>query len=318
MRLMYKANTTDGIFPTMWTIENGHPANSQFSVGAFADSAHEYLLKQWLLSGQSETKSRDLYVKSANAIIDNLLYVTPKRNLLFVTDTNGGEPSYTFEHLSCFLPGLLALGVLTIPDLSLREKELHSWAAQGLAYTCWMSYADQATGLGPDEMKMDRWADNAEGRWMTHVEQWEKEGRLDGVPPGLREVPPAKKEDWEYVHQKSTYLLRPETVESFYILWKTTGDERWREYGWSVFEAIEKHSRTQYGYASIWQVNTLPVQLKNEMPSYFLAETLKYLYLLFIDEDMLPLRDWVFNTEAHPFPIFKWKPWERVHHHITR
>lgn len=179
-----------------------------------------------------------------------------------------------------------------------------------------MSYADQATGLGPDEMKMDRWADGAQGRWIKHVERWEKEGRPGGVPPGLKEVTPAKKEDREYVHQKTTYLLRPETVESFYILWKTTRHERWREYGWSVFEAIEKHSRTQYGYASISQVDTLPAPLKNEMPSYFLAETLKYLYLLFIDDDVLPLQDWVFNTEAHPFPVFDWIPWERAHYKI--
>ena len=35
------------------------------------------------------------------------------------------------------------------------------------------------------------------------------------------------------------------------------------------------------------------------------GETLKYLYLLFADDDFLPLKDWVFNTEAHPFPVFK-------------
>lgn len=151
-------------------------------------------------------------LKSANAIINNLLYITPKRHLLFVTDTNDGKPSYTFEHLSCFLPGLLALGVHTIPDLSPRDKELHTWAAEGLAFTCWMSYADQATGLGPDEMKMkmDDWGEDKQGKWMTHIERWEKEGRPGGVPPGLHEVLPAKKEDWEYEHQKTTYLLRPE------------------------------------------------------------------------------------------------------------
>jgi len=191
------------------------------------------------------------------------------------------------------------------------------WVAEGIAYTCWMSYADQATGLGPDEMKMDRWADDKQGRWMTHVERWEKEGRPGGVPPGLREVPPEKSEKWDYHHQKTTYLLRPETVESFYLLWRTTGNVRWREYGWLIFEAIEKHSRTQYGYASISSVNILPAELKNEMPSYFLAETLKYLYLLFTDEDILPLDKWVFNTEAHPLPVFHWKPWEREHYNIT-
>ena len=41
------------------------------------------------------------------------------------------------------------------------------------------------------------------------------------------------------------------------------------------------------------------------MESFFLAETLKYLYLLFADDQtILPLDKWVFNTEAHPLPIY--------------
>jgi mannosidase alpha-like ER degradation enhancer 2 len=36
------------------------------------------------------------------------------------------------------------------------------------------------------------------------------------------------------------------------------------------------------------------------MPSYFLAETLKYLYLLFAPDSTLDLDHVVFNTEAHP------------------
>lgn len=46
-------------------------------------------------------------------------------------------------------------------------------------------------------------------------------------------------------------------------------------------------------------------------PSYFLAETLKYLYLLFSDKDLFPLDKWVFNTEAHPLPVFQWSTEER-------
>jgi len=37
--------------------------------------------------------------------------------------------------------------------------------------------------------------------------------------------------------------------------------------------------------------------------SFFLAETLKYLYMLFSDDAVLPLDKWVINTEAHPLPI---------------
>jgi mannosyl-oligosaccharide alpha-1,2-mannosidase len=48
------------------------------------------------------------------------------------------------------------------------------------------------------------------------------------------------------------------------------------------------------------------------MPSFLLAETFKYLYILFASDDLLPLDDWVFNTEAHPLPIMKRDPSELV------
>lgn len=37
--------------------------------------------------------------------------------------------------------------------------------------------------------------------------------------------------------------------------------------------------------------------------SFFLAETLKYLYLTFSEDTVIPLDKWVFNTEAHPLPV---------------
>ena len=45
--------------------------------------------------------------------------------------------------------------------------------------------------------------------------------------------------------------------------------------------------------------------------SWFLAETLKYLYVLFDDSDSFKLDEWVFNTEAHPLPVFSWTAEER-------
>jgi hypothetical protein len=47
--------------------------------------------------------------------------------------------------------------------------------------------------------------------------------------------------------------------------------------------------------------------------SYALAETWKYLYLLCLGEehDPLPMDRWVFNTEAHPLPVFEWTEEER-------
>jgi mannosidase alpha-like ER degradation enhancer 1/mannosidase alpha-like ER degradation enhancer 2 len=37
------------------------------------------------------------------------------------------------------------------------------------------------------------------------------------------------------------------------------------------------------------------------MPTFFFAETLKYLYLTFAPEGQTFLDEYVFSTEAHPF-----------------
>jgi mannosyl-oligosaccharide alpha-1,2-mannosidase len=51
-------------------------------------------------------------------------------------------------------------------------------------------------------------------------------------------------------------------------------------------------------------LNTVPASASDMMESFFLAETLKYLYLLFEDEPtVIPLNKYVFNTEGHPLPI---------------
>lgn len=108
---------------------------------------------------------------------------------------------------------MLALGVKTL-DLSPREKELHLWAAQGLGHTCYLTYADQLSGLGPDIMTMVHY--NAkEGRWMEHVEKWEEQGRPGGIPPGLAEAPLEQSDSRkDYKASRNTYLLRPEVIHS--------------------------------------------------------------------------------------------------------
>lgn len=76
---------------------------------------------------------------------------------------------------NCYLLGVLALGASTLPDseLSPKQKEVHRWAAHGLADACYISFADQESGLGPEEMRM-----STNGKhWMEVVEEWELGGR---------------------------------------------------------------------------------------------------------------------------------------------
>ncbi|XP_077216664.1 mannosyl-oligosaccharide 1,2-alpha-mannosidase MNS1-like [Tasmannia lanceolata] len=96
-------------------------------------------------------------------------------------------------------------------------------------------------------------------------------------------------------------ILRPETVESLVYLWRFTGNKTYQEWGWNIFQAFEKNSRIDSGYVGLRDVNT--GDKDDMMQSFFLAETLKYLYLLFSPPSFISFDEWVFNTEAHPLRI---------------
>jgi mannosyl-oligosaccharide alpha-1,2-mannosidase len=100
------------------------------------------------------------------------------------------------------------------------------------------------------------------------------------------------------------YRLRPETVESLFVLYRITGLQKYRDYAWTIFERIQKHCKVEGGYATIWNVDEVPPKHEDLMDSYFLAETLKYLYLIFCSSEVVPIDEWVFNTEAHPLPVW--------------
>jgi mannosidase alpha-like ER degradation enhancer 2 len=94
------------------------------------------------------------------------------------------------------------------------------------------------------------------------------------------------------------YQLRPEIVESAYVLYRKTKDPRYLEMGRTFFESLVRYCRTDDGYTVL--KNVVTKEKGDLMPSYFLAETLKYLYLLFAPEKTLDFDSVVFNTEAHP------------------
>lgn len=52
-------------------------------------------------------------------------------------------------------------------------------------------------------------------------------------------------------------ILRPETVESLFIAYQQSGDPIYREWGWEIFQAFEKHCKVESGgYASIDDVDS--------------------------------------------------------------
>ena len=94
------------------------------------------------------------------------------------------------------------------------------------------------------------------------------------------------------------YFLRPEIIESAYYLYHFTHDVRYLKMGERFFNSLVLYCRTDEGYACLKDVRTK--EKEDSMESFFFAETLKYLYLLYAPRKTFDLKHSVFNTEAHP------------------
>ncbi|KAF2086264.1 glycoside hydrolase family 47 protein [Saccharata proteae CBS 121410] len=124
---------------------------------------------------------------------------------------------------------------------------------------------------------------------LSHTEYVAKRIKDERIPKGFNSI------------TTRNYLLRPEAIESVWYMYRITGSPHWRQVGWTMFQSIQTHCRARHGYSAIDDVTKPAPAFRDEMESFWLAETLKYFYLLFEDEEVLSLDEWVLNTEAHAF-----------------
>ena len=236
----------------------------KYTLGAAGDSFYEYLLKSWLQSGKTDETSLSLYLQSVNGVFKKLVRTSEQSNLTYLVEIEYEREQNVMGHLTCFAGGMFALG-----GKSLNHKRQFELGA-ALTSTCHQSYVRSPTKLGPE----------------IFVFSNELEAEID------------RNNGAKY------YILRPEVIESYFILWRLTHDPRYRRWGWEAVEAIEKNCRISTGgYSGLRNVASTKPTHDDVQQSFFLAETLKYLYLLFSDDTLINLDQWVFNTEAHPLPI---------------
>ncbi|XP_023034919.1 mannosyl-oligosaccharide alpha-1,2-mannosidase IA isoform X1 [Drosophila willistoni] len=253
-----------GLYPNFLNPKTGKWGQLHMSLGALGDSYYEYLLKAWLQSGQTDEEAREMYDEAMLAIMDKMVRTSPN-GLTYVSDLKFDRLEHKMDHLACFSGGLFALGAATRQN---EHTDKYMEVGKGITNTCHESYIRAPTQLGPEAF---RFSDAAEARALRSQEKY--------------------------------YILRPETFESYFVLWRLTHDQKYRDWGWEAVLALEKHCRTPHGYCGLRNVYLQEPQKDDVQQSFFLAETLKYLYLLFSDDSVLPLDEWVFNTEAHPLPI---------------
>ncbi|KAF4687555.1 Endoplasmic reticulum mannosyl-oligosaccharide 1,2-alpha-mannosidase [Perkinsus olseni] len=249
------------------------PGN-KLGLGARGDSYYEYLLKEWILGGKSDSSLLRSWQNSMYKIYHNV-------NSHAEVDGVGQDRIADFElyrsvpkmdHLTCFLPGTLALDYIVRKDYN----------------------------------ESDSYTPSRRERWRTSTAFEDLLVSTGGTLSIAQEL------DWAK-NLTSACIGIPEAIEALWYMWRATGDWYYREAGWRMARALERHARTPYGYSSLGNVRKSG-SCTGWQPTYFFSETLKYLYLLFSPDSigespgvqdgiLLHHSVYVLNTEGHPYAI---------------
>ena len=290
-----KRTQNETAVPGMWPRQINFRAEAvpdlQFTLGALADSLYEYLPKMSALLGGREPMYESLYRGAMDAAERHLVFraMTPDgAQVLFAGEgfaKRDGNVTLRAEsqHLSCFAGGMFALGG------RLYSIDRHVDVGEKLARGCSWGYSQFPTGILPEIFGLVACENDLDCAW--DEERWSNQAKDAGQPMPMG-----------FTHARDArYILRPEAIESVFLLYRITGDTSLQDVAWDMFEAIRKATETEYAFSAISNVNTKEdVTQLDSMESFFLAETLKYFYLMFSPPNLISLDEYVFNTEAHP------------------
>lgn len=276
-------------------------ADELYTLGALADSTYEYLPKQYMMLGGKSSMYRTMYEKFVFVAKKHLFFrpMTVKEEDILISGSvnaiRGKKPRLDpqLEHLTCFTGGMLAIAgkIFNRPDDVADGSRL----ADG----CVWAYRNTLSGIMPETFTAVPCSDRSKCPWDT--KKWFEAINNSADEDSIREHIKTNKLAPGFTKiSDGRYLLRPEAIESVFILYRITGAKYWTDAGWDMFTSIRAHCTTELAAGAVDNVlDAAPVQV-DEMESFWLAETLKYFYMLYSTFDVVSLDEYVLNTEAHP------------------
>ncbi|CAL4153534.1 unnamed protein product, partial [Meganyctiphanes norvegica] len=189
----------------------------------------------------------------------------------------------------------------------LRHDDWYLWATMNKGHIT-MAVFQSLEAYWPGVLALIGETENA----LKIIHNYHQVWKQFGFTPEFYNIPQA-----ETTNNREGYPLRPELAESLMYLYQATGDTSLLAMAADILNSIQYAAKTSCGYATVKNVNDHI--LDNRMESFFLAETTKYLYLLF-DTDhwlhndgftgvpwtvgkqqcVIEAGGYIFNTEAHP------------------
>ncbi|KAL6415890.1 mannosyl-oligosaccharide alpha-1,2-mannosidase 1B-like protein [Ilyonectria robusta] len=267
--------------------ETGKFVDSNGGWGGGTDSFYEYLIKMYLYDPEEFVEYKDRWVLAADSTMKYLAsHPTSRKDLTFLSGYSGTRTYPSSGHLASFAGGNFILG-----GILLNEDKYVDFGLE-LSESYYETYYQTASGVGPEGF---RWVDSAQ------------------EVSASNEAPPTEQSDFYdkagFWATSRGYILRPETMESLYYAYRATGDPKYQTMAWMGFQHIERACRAGSGYAHLRDVTQADGGGHGDfMQSFWLAETLKYLWLIFAPDSIVQVQadlsnGFVFNTEAHPIKV---------------
>ncbi|KAJ5908209.1 mannosyl-oligosaccharide alpha-1-2-mannosidase 1B [Penicillium taxi] len=251
----------------------------------------QYLIKTYVYDRDDSLSSalRDFWVTTAESSIEHIaLHPYGNPNLTFLSQLDSdGNIMWSMDDYACFAGGNLLLGGKyldrpDITDLGIKVSDSCHWL-----------YNTTLTGLGPSIVNSAIAWYNASNEAYESAYNTNATYRAEAAKYG-------------YFIEDPSYTSYPEPLESIFYAYRVTGDTRWQDYNWEIFQALNTTRSASVPYAEITDVNApYGGELVNYVSSFYFAEVLKYLYLTFTEPDVVSLDTFVFNTECHPVLIKK-------------
>ncbi|PHH62324.1 hypothetical protein CDD81_7244 [Ophiocordyceps australis] len=288
-----------GLWPRRLNLRDETADGEAFTLGAESDSLYEYLPKMHALLGGLDDDYANMTLRALDAVRKHLLFrpLAPLDDdeddaiLLSGSVTwSQGETDLTpqMQHLACFAGGTYGLAG------KLLQRRDYVDVASRLAAGCVWAYDSFPSNLMPEVSELVACTDrhlqsHASCHWNHSIMASTRlASHQSELPDGFVRVIDAR------------YLLRPEAIESVFYMWRITGDQVWREAAWRMWEAVVRETETETAFAAVSDVTTRSSDKIDSMETFWLSETVKYYYLIFDDESVINLDEWVLNTEAHP------------------
>jgi hypothetical protein len=276
MQVVDNNGAKDGLVPIFIYADRGTFRGDEIRWGSRGDSYYEYLPKQYLQTNKQEPIYQEMWNESLAGAKKHLLTYTKKSHFTVLAERPNGIQGHLhpkMDHLVCFLPGTIALATTEGASLA-KARKLPTWGkqqeedillARELTKTCMGMYKVTATGLAPEIAHFE--LDDPPKMYRTEILA-SKSNLETEVPEGE-----GWKSDFNIKPADAHNLQRPETVESLLYMWRITGDEIYREWGWEMFEAFVKHTLVEDngGFSSIGDVTKMPPPSRDNMESFWLV-----------------------------------------------